>query len=100
MSENVAIHEILKRIRTHQAERRREFRDLHDGVVSLARVVGRMDQQVLDVERQVVDIRPELETVVRMEFVGLKDHVDAKLDAKLEEHLEAVKTLLQPTQRP
>ncbi|MBN9310269.1 hypothetical protein [Devosia sp.] len=72
--------EILKRIQTEQAGQRQDIRQLQQSFVDIARLIQRMEQRLSD-------LKPDLETMFKMELIGQHAHQQTRLEQMMDESL-------------
>lgn len=63
-----------REIRDGQQELGRTLRALNDTLVSINRTLSNLD-------RRISDVKDDLETTIKMEGVGLRNHLDDRFDA-------------------
>lgn len=61
-------------VRDGQQELGRTLRALNDTLVSINRTLSNLD-------RRISDVKDDLETTIKMEGIGLRNHLDDRLDA-------------------
>lgn len=63
-----------REIRDGQQQLGRTLRALNDTLVSINRTLSNLD-------RRISDVKDDLETTIKMESIGLRNHLDDRLDA-------------------
>lgn len=75
--------EILKRIQADQVAHRQETRAPQQSLVDVVRLIQRLDTRISD-------IKADLETMFRMELIGLNAHHQTRVEQMLEEAVGAI----------